>query len=95
MAASILNDLLQGALGKKDMAERLGKPKPTRYLNDLVHKLAADKLIEYTIPDKPNSRLQKYRLTDKGRARLDAMQKREGRGGGQQAESSKVKAQRE
>jgi predicted transcriptional regulator len=24
-------------------------------------------LIEYTIPEKPNSRLQKYRLTNKGR----------------------------
>jgi hypothetical protein len=28
-------------------------------------------LIEMTIPDHPNSRLQKYRLTDKGRALLD------------------------
>ena len=32
-------------------------------------------LIEYTIPGKPNSRLQKYRLTDKGRAALAAMRK--------------------
>ena len=27
-------------------------------------------LIEYTVPGKPNSRLQKYRLTAKGRAAL-------------------------
>ena len=31
-------------------------------------------LIEYTIPNKPNSRLQKYRLTDKGRAFVEESQ---------------------
>lgn len=31
-----------------------------------------DALIEYTIPDKPNSPLQKYRLTEAGRRLLNA-----------------------
>jgi ATP-dependent DNA helicase RecG len=55
------------------MAKRLGKAKPSRYLNDLVRKMAANGLIEFTIPDKPTSRLQKYRLTHKGRTWLDAI----------------------
>lgn len=42
------------------------------YLNYKRHiqPLVADGLLEMTIPDKPNSRLQKYRLTEKGRALL-------------------------
>jgi len=76
MAILILNDLRENELGKKDMAKRLGKPKPTRYLNDLVRKMAANGLIEFTIPDKPTSRLQRYRLTNKGRTWLDAIHER-------------------
>jgi DNA-binding PadR family transcriptional regulator len=30
-------------------------------------------LIEYTIPEKPNSRLQRYRLTEKGRMWLQGV----------------------
>jgi ATP-dependent DNA helicase RecG len=52
---------LQRALGLKD-AEHFRK-------HYLVPTLAAG-LIEMTLPDKPNSRLQKYRLTAKGRALL-------------------------
>ena len=33
----------------------------------LIAKLLNDKLIEWTIPEKPNSSKQKYRITDKGK----------------------------
>jgi len=32
-------------------------------------------MIEYTIAEKPNSRLQKYRLTAKGKQLLEAVRK--------------------
>ena len=51
------------------------KHRPTFRANYL-HPALSEKLIEYTIPDKPNSRLQKYRLTKKGAEYL----KRQGRG---------------
>jgi Fic family protein len=51
-------EALQSAMGLSDR-----KSFRERYLKPAL----ADGLIEMTIPDKPNSRLQKYRLTDKGR----------------------------
>ncbi|MBI5603179.1 MAG: hypothetical protein HY879_07475 [Deltaproteobacteria bacterium] len=77
---SILGALGSAILGKKDLALRLGKSKPSRYLNDLINKMLHVGLIEYTIPDKPNSRLQKYRITRKGRDRLASAQKQGSRG---------------
>ena len=41
-----------------------------RYLKPAL----AEGLIEMSIPDKPNSRLQRYRLTDKGRTVLAQQQ---------------------
>ncbi|MDK9706405.1 MAG: Fic family protein [Desulforhopalus sp.] len=51
-------ETLQTALGLQDR-----KSFRERYLKPAL----ADGLIEMTVPDKPNSRLQRYRLTDKGR----------------------------
>jgi len=67
MALKVLSHLGKSPLAKSEIARCLGKTKPTRYLNDLMVKLLQSGYVEYTIPDKPNSRLQKYRLTDKGR----------------------------
>ncbi len=39
--------------------------------NDYLNPALEAGLIEMTVPDKPNSRLQKYRLTEKGRKFLE------------------------
>jgi ATP-dependent DNA helicase RecG len=56
---------IAAALGHKQLSGNLRKALPD---------MREAGLIQYTIPEKPNSRLQKYRLTDKGRALLRAAQ---------------------
>ena len=59
-----------GSMSTSELAAKVGisqsKNKRRRYLRLLLDM----GLVEYTIPQKPNSRLQKYRLTEKGRAML-------------------------
>ena len=76
MALKVLTFLKTKPLSKSEIAEALGETKPTRYLNDLMKRLGLleTNKVEYTIPDKPSSRLQKYRLTDDGKAALDVQQ---------------------
>lgn len=66
MAIHIISLLKEEPLSKSEIAKRLGKSRPTRYLNDLMARLLHAGYVKYTIPEKPNSRLQKYRLTKKG-----------------------------
>ena len=54
--------------GRRDLAAALGVSSRTGYFGRMLAELVEDGLIELTIPEKPNSRLQKYRLTVKGRA---------------------------
>ena len=56
--------------GSSDLLVILGlKSKGDLYMRFLLPAMQQG-LIEYTIPGKPNSRLQKYRITAKGRAEL-------------------------
>lgn len=45
-----------------------GRSNRTKFRDQVLRPLLAAGFIEMTVPDKPNSRLQKYRLTAKGRA---------------------------
>ena len=74
MAGRIFSILDKGELSKSELAKQLGKNKPNRYLNDLMRQLVKNEMVEYTIPDKPNSPLQKYRLTDAGKRFLKSIQ---------------------
>ena len=58
-------ETLQRALGLQDR-----KSFAKRYLKPAL----AQVMIEMTLPDRPNSRLQKYRLTGKGRQWLQRFQ---------------------
>ena len=75
MAIEILSLLKVEISGKKEIAEKLGKPGPYRYLNELIARMVDNGLIAYTIPEKPASRLQQYKLTQKGIKILHLKQK--------------------
>lgn len=57
-----------------DLRQATGiRHRPT-FRKNYLHPAMIQHFIEYTLPEKPNSRLQKYRLTAKGRAWLAAQQ---------------------
>lgn len=62
--------LKDGSLPLSHISKELGQRQVSGQLKNVLKKLVSDSLVEFTIPDKPNSRLQKYRLTKKGKDRL-------------------------
>lgn len=58
---------IQGEMGREALQSVLGLSDRKSFRERYLKPALVDGLVEMTIPDKPNSRLQKYRLTDKGR----------------------------
>ncbi len=70
----ILQIVGDGALGKASISDALGQKEVSGQLNQVIRLLLKKTLLSRTIPAKPNSRLQKYRVTEQGRAWLNKRQ---------------------
>ena len=68
----VMRLLVSGARSKADLSRGLGHKEISGQLNKVIRMLVAEQQVEPTIPDKPNSRLQRYRLTPQGEAYLKA-----------------------
>jgi ATP-dependent DNA helicase RecG len=66
LAIRILILLKDNPLSKSDLSARLGQKSVSGQLNKVIRQLLTEEYVELTIPDKPASRLQKYRITLKG-----------------------------
>jgi ATP-dependent DNA helicase RecG len=71
----VLRALGQRPLSMNELVNTLGLKSKTGSLKRTMGELLSQQLLVYTIPDKPNSRLQKYQLTEKGQNLLTKQKK--------------------
>ena len=63
-----------GALSSAELQAVIGIKHRETFQRNYLDRLLAEQWLERTLPDKPKSRLQKYRLTEKGAALLKHLQ---------------------
>ena len=72
----VMGLLAGGSMSKAEISAGLGHKEISGQLNRVIRLLLQERLVSYTIPAKPNSRLQKYALTEQGANRLAELRKR-------------------
>ena len=70
----VLGALRGRPCSKTELSAALGHKTISGQLNKVIRLLLAEQHIAYTVPDRPRSRLQKYRLTEKGAAFAEGLQ---------------------
>ncbi len=76
LKSRVLNLLTDGPRSRSELSQQLGHKEISGQLNKVVRELLTDKMIEYTLPEKPTSPRQQYRLTDNGRTELANLKSR-------------------
>ena len=66
-----LLEVLQGEMTRGEIMKKLGLKDRMHFSKEYLTRAIGGGYIEMTIPDKPNSRFQRYRRTEKGNAWLD------------------------
>lgn len=66
----VLGLLTNGPMSRKELSKSLGQKRISGQLNKVISLLLEEGKVAYTLPEKPQSRLQEYRLTDKGKAAI-------------------------
>ncbi len=74
----LLKLLRREPLSSSEIRNRLNLKHRQSFRENYLHPALKQALIEQTIPDKPNSRLQKYRITEKGKSQITKIELKEG-----------------
>jgi ATP-dependent DNA helicase RecG len=72
LTEKVLSLLAEGSRSVSEISTAIGQKRVSGQLKIVLGELLTQQQIELTIPDKPRSRWQRYRLTEKGRAWLSA-----------------------
>ncbi len=71
LMARVMEILIKGEYNRSLIAKQLGQQMPSGQLHKILREMLIEGFIERTIPEKPQSRLQKYRLTETGKKFLE------------------------